>query len=107
MTYCLSMLCRQGIVFISDSRTSAGVDNITVHPKMRVYEEKGDRVICLMTSGNLSITQTVFALIEEDFMNAKTDSNFGHLMNQRSLFETARYVGAKIRAVDKMDREAL
>src|ERR1700730_5073600 len=56
MTYCLSLLCREGIVFISDSRTSAGVDNITVQPKMRVYAEKGDRVICLMTSGNLSIT---------------------------------------------------
>ncbi|MEI9895214.1 MAG: hypothetical protein WDN28_15320, partial [Chthoniobacter sp.] len=57
MTYCLSLLCREGIVFISDSRTSAGVDNITVQPKMRVYAKKGDRVICLMTSGNLSVTQ--------------------------------------------------
>lgn len=107
MTYCLSLLCREGIVFISDSRTSAGVDNITVQPKMRVYAEKGDRVICLMTSGNLSITQSVYALIEEDLSLGKSDENQSHLMNQRSLFETARYVGSKIRAVSKMDREAL
>ncbi|MDR3401177.1 MAG: hypothetical protein P4L99_01665 [Chthoniobacter sp.] len=107
MTYCLSLLCREGIVFISDSRTSAGVDNITIQPKMRVYEEKGDRVICLMTSGNLSITQSVYALIEEDLLVGKTEANQSHLMNQRTLFETARYVGSKIRAVSKMDREAL
>ena len=41
MTYCLSLLCREGIVFLSDSRTSAGADNITVHPKMRVYHDDG------------------------------------------------------------------
>src|SRR5882757_7156208 len=107
MTYCLSMLCREGIVFVSDSRTSAGVDNITIQPKMRVYAEKGDRVICLMTSGNLSVTQSVYALIEEDLQLGKGEPGHGHLMNQRTLFETARYVGMKIRAVDRMDRAAL
>ena len=107
MTYCLSLLCREGIVFISDSRTSASVDNITIQPKMRVYAEKGDRVICLMTSGNLSLTQSVYALIEEDLALGKTDANHSHLLNLRTLFETARYVGSKIRAVDKMDRAAL
>ena len=107
MTYCLSLLCREGIVFLSDSRTSAGVDNITIQPKMRIHAEKGDRVICLMTSGNLSVTQTVHALIEEDFVLGATEPGHGHLLNQRSLFETARYVGMKIRAVAAMDREAL
>jgi len=107
MTYCLSLLCREGIVFLSDSRTSAGVDNITIQPKMRVYAEKGDRVICLMTSGNLSVTQSVYALIEEDLLISKTEPGRSHLMNQRTLYETARYVGAKIRQVDGMDRAAL
>ena len=107
MTYCLSLLCREGIVFISDSRTSAGVDNITIQPKMRIHAEKGDRVICLMTSGNLSVTQTVHALIEEDLTMGTAEPSVGHLMNQRSLFETARYVGAKIRAVAAMDKAAL
>src|SRR5882757_811201 len=107
MTYCLSLLCREGIVFLSDSRTSAGVDNITIQPKMRLYSEKGDRVICLMTSGNLSVTQSVYALIEEDLQLGKMAPEQEHLMNQRTLYETARYVGRKIRAVDKMDRAAL
>jgi len=107
MTYCLSLLCREGIVFISDSRTNAGVDNITIQPKMRVYAEKGDRVVCLMTSGNLSVTQSVHALIEEDLQLGKAEPGHAHLLNQRTLFETARYVGTKIRAVDGMDRAAL
>jgi putative proteasome-type protease len=105
MTYCLSLLCREGIVFISDSRTSAGVDNITIQPKMRIHAEKGNRVICLMTSGNLSVTQSVYALIEEDLQGPCDEQ--GHLMNQRSMFETARYIGKKIRAVAAMDRKAL
>jgi putative proteasome-type protease len=107
MTYCLSLLCREGIVFLSDSRTSAGVDNITIQPKMRVYAEKGDRVLCLMTSGNLSLTQSVCALIEEDLLAGKADPDHPHLLNQENLFETARYVGRKIRVVDQMDRAAL
>ena len=107
MTYCLSLLCRDGIVFLSDSRTSAGVDNITVQPKMRIYSEPNDRVICLMTSGNLSLTQSVFALIEEDLHFKKAGTERGHLMKQKTLYETARYVGSKIREVARMDREAL
>ena len=107
MTYCLSLLCREGIVFISDSRTSAGVDNINVRPKMRIYSEPEQRVICLMTSGNLSVTQSVLALIDEDALRAHTDASIAHLMNQPTMFETARYIGAKIRRVAEMDRAAL
>src|SRR5829696_4365154 len=107
MTYCLSLLCREGIVFLSDSRTSAGVDNINVRPKMRIFSEKGDRVICMMTSGNLSVTQSVIALIEEDSLRAHNDPSQPHLLNQGSMFETARYVGSRIRLVSDMDRAAL
>jgi putative proteasome-type protease len=107
MTYCLSLLCHDGIIFMSDSRTSAGVDNITIQPKMRIYAEPRDRVICLMTSGNLSLTQSVYALIEEDLQFKTSAPDRGHLMNQKTLYETARYVGSKIREVGRMDREAL
>ncbi|MDQ3622287.1 MAG: peptidase [Verrucomicrobiota bacterium] len=107
MTYCLSLLCREGIVFLSDSRTSAGVDNINIRPKMRVYTKAGERVICLMTSGNLSLTQSVLALIEEDSLLAKADPAVPHLLNQPTMFETARYVGSRIRKVSEMDRAAL
>jgi putative proteasome-type protease len=57
MTYCLGMLCRKGAVFLSDSRTSAGVDNITVRTKVRIYEKPDDRVICIMSAGNPSLTR--------------------------------------------------
>jgi putative proteasome-type protease len=107
MTYCLSLLCREGIVFLSDSRTSAGVDNITVYSKMRVYQEEGQRVICLMSSGNLSLTQTVSSLIEEDMLRGKGEPGLPHLLNQPTMFETARYVGEKIRQVEGMDRAEL
>ena len=107
MTYCLSLLCREGIVFLSDSRTSAGVDNIAIRPKMRVYFKEGERVICLMTSGNLSVTQSVVALIEEDSLRAMTEPNTPHLLNQPTLFATARYLGARIRSVADLDRAAL
>ncbi|MES2570101.1 MAG: peptidase [Verrucomicrobiota bacterium] len=107
MTYCLSLLSREGLVFIADSRTNAGVDNVNIRPKMRVYAEEGDRVICLMTSGNLSLTQSVVALIEEDLMLARSSPGRATLMNQATLYETTRYVGTKVREVDRMDRAAL
>ena len=107
MTYCLSLLCREGLVFISDSRTSAGVDNINIRPKMRIYAQEGERVICLMTSGNLSVTQSVVALIEQDALLAKQHPDHPHLLNRTTLFETTRYVGAKVREVSRMDRAAL
>ncbi len=107
MTYCLSLLCREGIVFLSDSRTSAGVDNIAIRPKSRVFAREGERVVCLMTSGNLSVTQSVVALIEEDLLLAEGDPQLAHLLNQPTMFETARYVGAMIRRVSEMDRAAL
>jgi putative proteasome-type protease len=107
MTYCLSLLCEEGIVFLSDSRSNAGMDNINVHRKMYVYEVPGERVVCLMTSGNLSLTHTVIALIEEDMLAAKMSPDHPHLMNQRTMFETARYVGTKIREVEATERPHL
>ena len=107
MTYCLSLHCRQGLVFLSDSRTSAGVDNITIHGKMRVYEVHGERVLCLLSSGNLSLTQSVIALIERDLEKASAESNAPSLLNQHNLYETVRYVGDLIREVRRMDADTL
>lgn len=103
MTYCLSLHCREGLAFFSDSRTSAGVDNITIHPKMRVFERRGDRVLCLLSSGNLSNTQAVVALIERD-LEAADGPN---ILNQPNLHETARYVGERVREVRKHDADVL
>ena len=107
MTYCLGMLCRTGAVFLSDSRTSAGMDNITMRSKMRVYEKPGERVICIMTSGNLSLTQATLALIDDDLILANNEPASETIMTTQTLYETARYVGTKVRAVEKRDRVAL
>lgn len=107
MTYCLGMLCRSGAVFLSDSRTSAGMDNITMRSKMRIFEKAGDRVICVMSSGNLSLTQGTLALIDEDLLLGGTDVHRAHIMNRQTLYETVCYVGSKVREVEKRDRVAL
>ncbi|MFN2508298.1 MAG: peptidase [Chthoniobacterales bacterium] len=107
MTYCLGMLCRSGAVFLSDSRTSAGMDNITMRSKMRVFEKPGERVICILSSGNLSLTQATLAMIDEDLMLGDGDPKKKHIMNRQTLYETVRYVGSKVRAVEKRDRAAL
>jgi putative proteasome-type protease len=107
MTYCLSLQCHEGLVFLSDSRTSAGVDNVTTHSKMRVYEVRHQRVFCLMTSGNLSITQSVVSLIEGDIEKAKEDPNVNTLLNQANFLETVHYLGQRLREVRRMHAEAL
>ncbi len=107
MTYCLSLHCREGLVFLSDTRTSAGVDNVTTHSKMRVYGVKGQRVLCLLTSGNLSVTQSVTAYVNRDLEKAKENPNLSCLLNQADLFETVHYLGQRIREVWRLDAQAL
>jgi putative proteasome-type protease len=101
------MLCRSGAVFLSDSRTSAGMDNITMRSKMRIFEKPGERLICVMSSGNLSLTQGTLALIDEDVLLGGTDANREHIMNRQTLYETVRYIGSKVREIEKRDRSAL
>ncbi|MDQ2919215.1 MAG: peptidase, partial [Verrucomicrobiota bacterium] len=107
MTYCLGMLSRTGAVFLSDSRTSAGMDNITMRSKMRIFEKPGERVICILSSGNLSLTQATLAMIDEDLMLGDGDPRKKTIMNRQTLYETVRYIGSKVRAVEKRDRAPL
>lgn len=65
MTYCVGLLLEQGALFASDSRTNAGLDNVAKFCKMTVFERKGDRVIVLLSSGNLAATQTVISLLRQ------------------------------------------
>ena len=107
MTYCLGMLCRSGAVFLSDSRTSAGMDHVTMRSKMRIYEKPGERVICIMSSGNLSLTQATLAMLDEDLVLGDGEPKKKHIMNRQTLYEAVRYVGSKVRAVEKRDRAVL
>ena len=65
MTYCVGLLLDEGMVLLSDTRTNAGLDNISTYRKMFVFEEPGERVIAIMTAGSLSVTQTTIARLHE------------------------------------------
>jgi putative proteasome-type protease len=98
------MLLDAGLVFLSDSRTNAGVDQISTFRKTTIFERPGDRVIVLQSSGNLAISQAVVSLLTERIANP--ESTHG-LYSCGTLFEAARCVGDAVRDVHKRDSEAL
>ena len=65
MTYCVGLLLQDGMVLLSDTRTNAGLDNISTYRKMFIFENHGERVIAIMTAGSLSITQTTIARLRD------------------------------------------
>lgn len=102
MTYCVAMRVHSGLCFLSDSRTNAGVDSIGTFRKMNVFENPGDRVMVMMTAGNLSITQSVRQTITEIVTPlGKT------IWTVESMFEAAQIVGAAVRKVHERDAASL
>ncbi|MBX3598597.1 MAG: proteasome-type protease [Rhizobiaceae bacterium] len=97
MTYCVALRLDSGLVFLSDTRTNAGVDNISTYRKMHVWEQPGDRVIVLMSAGNLATTQAVVSLLDER-TKAVADRTPA-LYEMPSMFQTARLVGNTVREV--------
>ena len=97
MTYCVGMRLNSGLVFMSDTRTNAGVDNISKARKMFTWEKPGDRFITLMTAGNLATTQTVVSLLEE--RTKSPDDRDPSIMREPSMFEVARRVGSTLQEV--------
>ncbi|HTS22216.1 MAG TPA: proteasome-type protease [Casimicrobiaceae bacterium] len=95
MTYCVAMSLDAGLIFASDSRTNAGVDQIGRFSKMRVFVRDGQRVIVTLASGNLSITQNALSILEQ---RASSDAGT-HLWNAASMFDVARLVGDALREV--------
>jgi putative proteasome-type protease len=100
MTYCVAMLLDTGLVFLSDSRTSAGVDQISTFRKTTVLQRPGDRVLVLQTAGNLAITQAVTSLLREQIASGDGRMN---LFSVANMFEAARTVGDAIREVHARD----
>ena len=105
MTYCVAMLLDAGLVFLSDSRTNAGVDQINTFRKITVFERPGDRVIVLQSSGNLAVAQGVLNLLLERIASQECESQ--NLYNCRNMFEAARCVGEALREMHARDGEAL
>jgi putative proteasome-type protease len=102
MTYCVGMLMEAGMVFLSDTRTNAGVDQINTFRKMSVFTQPGERVLVLLSAGNLALTQAVVSLLYE-----RQGREGESLLNVPNLFEAARHVGDCLREVHRRDAEAL
>ncbi|MCB1311272.1 MAG: proteasome-type protease [Sedimentitalea sp.] len=97
MTYCVGVQLNQGLVFMSDTRTNAGIDNVSQAKKMHSWEVPGERVITLMTAGNLATTQSVVSLLDER-TKAPEDRN-PSILEAPSMFQAARIVGQTLREV--------
>lgn len=100
MTYCVALRLDSGLVFLSDSRTNAGVDHVATARKMSVFENPGERLMVFMTAGNLSISQSIKQVIGE-YVNAAGKT----IWTVATMYEAAQIVGEAVRVV--YDREAL
>ena len=104
MTYCLAIRLEEGIVFLSDTRTSAGVDNISIYRKMHVVAPAPDRAFVIQSAGNLATTQEVLDRIDRDLQAVDGRET---LATVERLFEAALYVGRISREVVASHRDAL
>jgi len=100
MTYCVALRLDAGLVFLSDSRTNAGVDHVGTARKMSVYEVPGERVMVLMSAGNLSIAQSVRQLVS-------TPGAGPNLWNARNMYEAAQVIGNAVRTVHAREGDTL
>jgi putative proteasome-type protease len=105
MTYCVGVLLNDGVVLASDSRTNAGVDNIASFCKMNVFERPGDRVLVLLSSGNLAGTQAVISLLKQRGESKEPDKT--NIWSARTMFDVATTVSDAVRSVERRDGEHL
>lgn len=97
MTYCVGLKIDRGLVFMSDTRTNAGMDSISTFKKMHVWEEPGERVIVLMSAGNLATTQAVVSLLDE--RTKAVAERHATLLETPSMYQTVRLVGDTVKEV--------
>jgi len=106
MTYCVGIKLDAGLVFLSDSRTNAGLDQISTYRKMMVYEKTDDRFMVMLSAGNLSISQSVREILQVE----KIDNPGGEpitIWNATSMFDAVRVLGSAVRRVYDQDGPSL
>jgi putative proteasome-type protease len=106
MTYCCGILVRDGLVMIADTRTNAGVDNISTFRKLHVVQAPGERIMALASAGNLSISQNVVSMLTEGVENPTT-GELETLLNAPTMFQAAKRVGSVIRMIHDIEGPAL
>ena len=104
MTYCIGVLLDKGMIFASDSRTNAGMDSVSKFCKMTVFERPGDRVIVLLSSGNLAGTQAVISVLTQRCTDGDATTN---IFGARTMFDVVTLVSDAMREVGNRDSEYL
>lgn len=107
MTYCVGIRLDAGMVFLSDSRTNAGLDQISTYRKMMIYEKPGDRFMVMLSAGNLSISQSVRELLQVEKVDRGPHEAPLTIWNAESMFDATRVLGAAVRRVHDQDGASL
>jgi putative proteasome-type protease len=106
MTYCCGILVRDGLVMIADTRTNAGLDNVSTFRKLHIFSKPGDRIMAIASAGNLAISQSVLSTLTEGLEDPNT-GELETLMNAPTMFQAAQRIGRAIRSVHATEGEAL
>lgn len=104
MTYCIGVKLDEGLIFASDSRTNAGLDNIAKFCKMTVFERKDDRVMVLLSSGNLAGTQAIISMLTQ---RGNDPDHPGSLWKAKTMFDAANLVSDAMRDIERRDGPSL
>jgi putative proteasome-type protease len=105
MTYCCGILVRDGLVMVADTRTNAGLDNVSVFRKLHIFEKPGERILAIASAGNLSLTQSVLSTLNEGFESG--DGERETLMNAPTMFQAAQRIGRAIRQLHAIEGRVL
>jgi putative proteasome-type protease len=107
MTYCVGIRLDAGLVFMSDSRTNAGLDQISTYRKMMIYERPGDRFMVLLSAGNLSVSQSVREILQVEKVDRGVHEQPLTIWNATSMFDATRVLGSAVRRVYEQDGPSL
>jgi len=106
MTYCCGILVRDGLVMVADTRTNAGLDNVSVFRKLHMFQKPGERIMAIASAGNLSLTQSVISMLTEGIENAETGER-ETLLNAPTMFQAAQRIGLAVRLLARIEGVAL
>lgn len=106
MTYCCGILVKEGLMMMADTRTNAGLDNISTFRKLHVFQQPGERIMAVASAGNLAISQSVLSTLTEGLEDPET-GELETLLNAPTMFQAAQRIGRAIRDVHRLEGTAL
>lgn len=107
MTYCVGIMLREGLIMIADTRTNAGIDNISTYRKLHILADGKDRFVVAASAGNLSVTQLVLGMLAEGLPATNPDEGPRRIDGVPSMFQAAQLVGEAVMAAGGQLKPAL